>query len=333
MIGVLRDGAAERAPEPPQPTLADCPRSSRSRGRRGCGCAAAGCAAAAAVPARSGRTAYRVVQEGLTNARKHAPGAAVEVAVRRRRRGLVVEVVSRSAVGVGAAAPRAGGRRARASSASPSASRWPAASSRTDPTRRRLRPARDLALDGVSEHPRPARRRRRAGALGPADDAAGRRAHRGRRRGRRRPRRARARSTATARRRPHGHPHAGARRHRGDPPAALPARPPAVLVLTTFDADELVVGALRAGAAGFLLKDTPPAEIVRAIELVHAGDGMLSPAVTRRLIALVAGDADAGTRYESARERLAHAQLARARGRARRRRRASPTPRSPPSCT
>jgi DNA-binding NarL/FixJ family response regulator len=82
-------------------------------------------------------------------------------------------------------------------------------------------------------------------------------------------------------------------------------RAPAVLMLTTFDADELVVRALRAGAAGFLLKDTPPAEIVRAIELVHAGDGTLSPAVARRLIALVAGDPDAGTRYESARERLA----------------------------
>jgi DNA-binding NarL/FixJ family response regulator len=82
-------------------------------------------------------------------------------------------------------------------------------------------------------------------------------------------------------------------------------RPPAVLVLTTFDADELVVRALQAGAAGFLLKDTPPAEIVRAIELVHAGDGMLSPTVTRRLIALVAGDSDAGARQERARERLA----------------------------
>jgi DNA-binding NarL/FixJ family response regulator len=82
-------------------------------------------------------------------------------------------------------------------------------------------------------------------------------------------------------------------------------RPPHVLVLTTFDADELVVQALRAGAAGFLLKDTPPAEIVRAIELVDAGDSMLSPTVTRRLIALVAGDADAAARHESARERLA----------------------------
>jgi DNA-binding NarL/FixJ family response regulator len=81
--------------------------------------------------------------------------------------------------------------------------------------------------------------------------------------------------------------------------------PPAVIVLTTFDADELVLRALQAGAAGFLLKDTAPAEIVRAIELVHAGDGMLSPAVTRRLIALVAGDDGAATRKAAARERLA----------------------------
>jgi DNA-binding NarL/FixJ family response regulator len=81
--------------------------------------------------------------------------------------------------------------------------------------------------------------------------------------------------------------------------------PPAVIVLTTFDADELVLRALQAGAAGFLLKDTPPAEIVRAIELVHGGDSMLSPTVTRRLISMVAGDSDAGARTEQARDRLA----------------------------
>jgi DNA-binding NarL/FixJ family response regulator len=81
--------------------------------------------------------------------------------------------------------------------------------------------------------------------------------------------------------------------------------PPAIVVLTTFDADELVMRALQAGAAGFLLKDTAPAEIVRAIELVHAGESMLSPAVTRRLIALVAGDSEATARQDTARERLA----------------------------
>jgi len=82
-------------------------------------------------------------------------------------------------------------------------------------------------------------------------------------------------------------------------------RPPAVIVLTTFDADELVVRALQAGAAGFLLKDAAPADIVRAIESVHAGDGTLSPAIARRLIALVAGDHGEATRREQARQRLA----------------------------
>jgi DNA-binding NarL/FixJ family response regulator len=61
-------------------------------------------------------------------------------------------------------------------------------------------------------------------------------------------------------------------------------RPPEVIVLTTFDADENVLGALRAGASGFLLKDAPPAEIADAIRRVAAGDPILSPAVTRRLM-------------------------------------------------
>ncbi|MFE9691515.1 response regulator [Micromonospora sp. NPDC005806] len=63
--------------------------------------------------------------------------------------------------------------------------------------------------------------------------------------------------------------------------------PPEVLVLTTFDADEQVLRALRAGAGGFLLKDTPPAEIVAAVRRVAAGEATLSPAVTRKLIAHV----------------------------------------------
>jgi DNA-binding NarL/FixJ family response regulator len=61
-------------------------------------------------------------------------------------------------------------------------------------------------------------------------------------------------------------------------------RPPEVIVLTTFDADENVLGALRAGASGFLLKDAPPAQITEAIRRVAAGDPILSPAVTRRLM-------------------------------------------------
>jgi len=83
---------------------------------------------------------------------------------------------------------------------------------------------------------------------------------------------------------------------------ALPD-PPQVIVLTTFHADEYVLNALRAGAVGFLLKDTPPADIVNAVRRVHAGDAMLSPAVTRTLLEHV-GDAAADRRRTSARDRL-----------------------------
>jgi len=72
--------------------------------------------------------------------------------------------------------------------------------------------------------------------------------------------------------------------------------PPQVIVLTTFDADDYVLRALRAGAAGFLMKDTPPPEIMRAIRLVAAGEAMLSPSVTRRLIEHVADDGLAARR-------------------------------------
>ena len=58
-----------------------------------------------------------------------------------------------------------------------------------------------------------------------------------------------------------------------------------ILILTTFDLDEYVYAALRAGASGFLLKDTPPADLLTAIRIVAAGDALLAPAVTRRLIA------------------------------------------------
>ncbi|GAA2353957.1 response regulator transcription factor [Saccharopolyspora halophila] len=57
-----------------------------------------------------------------------------------------------------------------------------------------------------------------------------------------------------------------------------------VLVLTTFEIDEYVFGALRAGASGFLLKDTSPAELLRAIRLVAEGEALLAPSATRRLV-------------------------------------------------
>jgi DNA-binding NarL/FixJ family response regulator len=61
-------------------------------------------------------------------------------------------------------------------------------------------------------------------------------------------------------------------------------RPARVLILTTFDLDEYVYAALRAGASGFLLKDTPPAELLAAIKIIAAGDALLAPSVTRKLI-------------------------------------------------
>ena len=66
--------------------------------------------------------------------------------------------------------------------------------------------------------------------------------------------------------------------------AARPPRP-RVLMLTTFDLDEYVYAALRAGASGFLLKDATAAELVHAVRIVAAGDALLAPSVTRRLIA------------------------------------------------
>lgn len=61
--------------------------------------------------------------------------------------------------------------------------------------------------------------------------------------------------------------------------------PPHVLVVTTFDLDEYVYDALRAGASGFLLKDAPPEQLVEAVRVVARGDALLAPSVTRRLIA------------------------------------------------
>ena len=60
---------------------------------------------------------------------------------------------------------------------------------------------------------------------------------------------------------------------------------PRILVLTTFDLDEYVYSALRAGASGFLLKDTPPAQLLSALRVVASGEALLAPSVTRRLIA------------------------------------------------
>ncbi|WLQ39668.1 response regulator transcription factor [Streptomyces laculatispora] len=81
---------------------------------------------------------------------------------------------------------------------------------------------------------------------------------------------------------------------------------PEVIVLTTFHADEQVLRAIRAGAAGFVLKDTPPGQIVDSVRRVAAGDPVLSPAVTRQLMARAAGPGreEKADRAQRARRRL-----------------------------
>ncbi|TYK45374.1 response regulator transcription factor [Actinomadura decatromicini] len=79
--------------------------------------------------------------------------------------------------------------------------------------------------------------------------------------------------------------------------------PPEIIILTTFDSDDHIVRAMRAGASGFLLKHTPPPEIVQAIRQVAAGEPMMSPAVLRRMMSYVA-DAGADPRQARARELL-----------------------------
>ena len=75
--------------------------------------------------------------------------------------------------------------------------------------------------------------------------------------------------------------------------------PPAVIVLTTFDLDDYVFRALQAGADGFLLKDTPPRELIQAVRVVASGESMLSPTVTRRLISHFATDPRAERRQQA----------------------------------
>jgi DNA-binding NarL/FixJ family response regulator len=75
---------------------------------------------------------------------------------------------------------------------------------------------------------------------------------------------------------------------------------PRIMILTTFDVDDYVFSALQAGADGFLLKDTPPLDLLQAVRVIAAGDSMLSPSVTRTLIAHVA----ASTRRPSAEDAL-----------------------------
>jgi signal transduction histidine kinase len=169
VIGVLRDDAEEAALQPPQPTLAQLPALIEESRAAGMQIRSRIALPEGELPAALGRTAYRVVQEGLTNARKHAPGAAVQVTVSAQDgSALVVEVVSRRAFGA-PVAPAGGGAglvglAERVSLAGGELTHGPNVAG--DFVLRATCPGRRERADS-----RPARGRRRARALGPEDDA------------------------------------------------------------------------------------------------------------------------------------------------------------------
>ncbi len=101
--------------------------------------------------------------------------------------------------------------------------------------------------------------------------------------------------------------------------ARITARPdaPKVVVLTTFDLDEHALAAIRAGASGFLLKDAPPEDLLAALRTVHAGDAVIAPSTTRRLLdhlVPLAGDPRAKELVETLTEREREVLVAMARG-------------------
>lgn len=91
---------------------------------------------------------------------------------------------------------------------------------------------------------------------------------------------------------PDGDGLAATRRILADP--ALPNT--RIIILTTFELDEYIAEAVRAGAAGFLVKDTEPEELIRAVRVVHDGDALLSPSVTRRIMAQLAAQSRAASK-------------------------------------
>ena len=209
--------------------------------------------------------AFRIVQESLTNARRHAAGAPVRVRLSYEPGALAVSVLNAAghsanengSTGVGIA-----GMAERAAAVGGSLS--------AEPVPDGFRVAAELPY--TPRDPRPRRRRPgcRSRRLRSPDRRA--RPHGRRRRGRDWPRGRRPRTARVPARGADGHPDARARRSRSDAADLRRSRARAtrVLVLTTFDVDEYVYDALRAGASGFLLKDTRPRELLQAIEVVAA---------------------------------------------------------------
>ena len=235
-------------------------------------------------------TVYRLAQEALTNVLKHA-GPVSQVDVVLRYGDDAVELVVRDdGHGARAAGDGAGqglvGMRERVGLHD--------GTLEAGPSERRLRGARHPVGDEGADLPR-RRPGARAGGLPHADRGAAR--HGGRRRGGERARRAGGAGRHARGRRADGRAHARARRRAGHrtPDRRRGRRAPKVIVLTTFDLDEYVFAAIRAGASGFLLKDARPEELLGAIRAVLSGDAVVAPSATRRLLEHVAGTLPAET--------------------------------------
>ena len=269
VLGVLRTGdGGELAPQPGLDRLGELLETARAAGTP-----VRLVLEGAVAPLSPGveLTAYRVVQEALTNARRHAPGAAVEVELRYDDDALGCACATTGpGSGAGARATGCSGMRERVTMVGGELRDRPADGGGFLVEARLPRVIRVVVVDDQQIV-----RAGFAALLDTQPDIDGRR-HRGRRRARR--------STCarrSARRRADGRPHAGDGRHRGD---AAARAAPRVLVLTTFDLDEYVYDALSAGASGFLLKDVPAEQLFDAVRVIAAGEALLAPSVTRRLI-------------------------------------------------
>ena len=285
MLGVLGEGEARRADARPGPAR----RSARAGPLRRAGGRAVGRRESArALDPGLELSAYRIIQEALTNSLKHAGGGRARVTVRYEPTSLDIAIEDeRGAGATPAVEPEHEGRglvgmreRVAMFRGTFAAQPTPAGSSVTARPADREGAARLVSIRVLLVDDQQLVR------TGLPDDPRRRGGDRGRRRGGERAGGGRGGRPLEPGRRRHGHPHAGDGRGRGDPSARgrRPTAGPRILVLTTFDADEHVVEALRAGASGFLLKDVPPADFVRAIRIVASGEALIAPSVTRRLL-------------------------------------------------
>ena len=320
VLGVLR--AENGGVEPPQPSLETLP--ALIAEARAAGAAIDSELGVTQAPDLISRTTFRIVQEALTNARKHAPGAAIRVRVEGHAGGLLtVEITNGAAVamarGGGSAAPIPGS--GMVSRGLPSAPSSRAARSNTGPIRRAASPCgrgyrgRKTMNDRVSvvlvdDDPLV-----RAGLTmmlggGSGIEIAGEAAN------------GREGVDLIATMKPDV-ALMDIRMPVMDGLAAVRAivasgSTTRVIVLTTFDADDMVLTALADGAAGFLLKDTPPADLVDAVRRVSRGEPILSPSVTTQLIAAAtrsrAGGSDARQLAAALTDREREVALAVARG-------------------